>query len=563
MRKMIFLTAILVLTASVVSAQSNSEENFKLLSRDILENLQSFYPVTSTERGIHTYDYRFTDYSEASIKAEISKLKGFETKLSKYDTANFSFDSRINLRLIKSNVDIALLDLSKIKSHVSNPYFYISDAVNGIYLILVSEYPPLETRTQNVIARLKAVPDLINQARQNLKNPTPLFVDMALEMCTTGVDFYMTVEDDLSSEFPGLASEIEMAASRAISSVMDYRAFLEKIRRGTPLSFAIGKVNFDYKLQHEYFLDYDSDSLLKIGENLFKQADSMYKAYILYLETTPTNVDSVFAVDCITRDDVLRYYNWELDQTRQFLEEKNIVTVPEDIGDCLVLETPPILTGVISSIAYQPPGVYNSDQTGHLYVRPIPDSMDAGQREARFKYIIRRGFRSSVAHEVFPGQHLHFQLAAKLTDDIRKWQKNACLYEGWALYCEEMMFDNGFYGTDKRPYLNILGGIRFRAARIIVDVKLHTGKMTPDEAVKWMTEALDSDSDFYRIEVNRYCTQPTIPMSHLIGKREIMALREAVRARDGDKFSLKDFHDILLAEGALPPKLLWDIWKLR
>jgi len=130
------------------------------------------------------------------------------------------------------------------------------------------------------------------------------------------------------------------------------------------------------------------------------------------------------------------------------------------------------------------------------------------------------------------------------------------------MYCEEMMYDNGFYGADKRRYLGALGGIMFRAARIIVDVKLQTEKMTINEAVDWMTKALDSDSNFIRTEVNRYTYTPTVPMSYLIGKTEIVKLRDAMKAREGERFSLKAFHDRYLSEGMIPPRLLWEIWGL-
>jgi hypothetical protein len=559
-KRHIILLTVIMLTASLTTAQSTLEENFAKISREILENLQSFYPVICTEKGIHDYDYRFTDYSKKSIKNEISRLKKFETRLYKYNKSNLSAESRINLQLLKSNVDIALVNLNKIRVHKNNPYIYVSDAVNGIYLILASEYAPLETRVHNVMARFKAVPDLFKQAKSNLESPPPVFIELAVEMLDNGMDFYRTVDTELSSMFPELAKEISSAASGAIGSMLDFKEFLGNITPGDPGSFAIGKNNFDYKLQHEYFLDFDSDSLLKIGEELLEKTLSTYNEYLAELDSTDSGVDSVFVIDCITREDILRYYNWEVEQTKLFLKENEIVTIPDDIGRCKVIETPSFLTNIISSIAYQPPGVFNPDQTGHFYVRPIPDSMDAGERVARYRYIQRRGFKGSVVHEAYPGHHFQFQMASRLEDDVRKWHENMSLIEGWAVYCEEMMYENGFYGTDSRKYLNILGGILLRAARIVADVKLHTGQMSIDETVQWMSDVLEWDTTWIRIEVNRYALTPTVPMSYLIGKREILRLRDAVRAREGDSFSLKDFHDRLLSEGSLPPPLIREIW---
>ena len=169
-----------------------------------------------------------------------------------------------------------------------------------------------------------------------------------------------------------------------------------------------------------------------------------------------------------------------------------------------------------------------------------------------------------MVHEAYPGHHLQLQIAGLNDDPVRKWQFNIMMIEGWALYCEEMVYHVGLYGESDPPqWLAILGGIRFRAARIVADVKLHTGQFTYDECVAWMSDVLEISSEsgreYIRKEVRRYTFSPTYQMSYLMGKREIMDLRRAAETRDGDRFSLKAFHDALLAEGSIPPTLMWEI----
>jgi hypothetical protein len=318
-------------------------------------------------------------------------------------------------------------------------------------------------------------------------------------------------------------------------------------------------------LGHQYMLDIDSDSLLKIGEAQLEKYRKLYDEYSAKIDSNGSEVDSVFVIDCLTKENILDYYNWETEQTKLFLKEKDLVTIPEDIGLCEVVETPPFLRGMISSIAYNPPGVFSPVQKGLFYVRPIPENMDEDERAARYRYIHRRGFKGSVVHEAYPGHHLQFQMASRLDNDVRKWQECAMFYEGWALYCEEMMYHQGFYGDDLRRFQRVIGGILFRAARIIADVKLHTGEFTRDEALKWFTNVMDEPetSAWVAIEIDRYTVTPTIPMSYLIGKLEIMKILDDVKEIEGDNFSLKNFHDRLLAVGSLPPKLIWDIWDLE
>ncbi len=131
-----------------------------------------------------------------------------------------------------------------------------------------------------------------------------------------------------------------------------------------------------------------------------------------------------------------------------------------------------------------------------------------------------------------------------------------------------MMYEQGLFGEeDHNQWLGILGGIRFRAARIIADMKLHNGQFSYDECVAWMNDALDIDTEsgraYIKKQVRKYTMYPTMPMSYLTGKTEILKLLEAYKAKKGSDFSLLEFHDKLLSYGSLPPALLWDLMDLK
>ncbi len=542
-------------------SQSKADEKFQKLASEILDNLQKYYPVRASEKGIHKYDYLVTDYSRGSVRSEIAKLKKFETRLYKYNNSNLTQVNRINHQLLKSNLDITLYDLSRIKWHTKNPYLYINEAVNSVYFLLMSKHAPLSERAQNILARMKSIPDLFVQAQDNLKNPPPVYIEEAREMIKTGIDFFNSVKVELSKDFPALASEINNATDRVVLSINEFDNFLANCTPGEEASFAIGKGDFDYKLEHEYFLDFDTDSLLRIGQTLFEEADSSYKAYENWLAINDP-LDSVFVPTSLTKKDILDYYTWELNQVKQFLISEDILTIPEDIGECKIIETPEVFRSIIGSIAYQMPGAFNSDQTGYFYVNPIADNLEAVDRDYYFKNMHSRGFKRSVVHEAYPGHHLQLHMAGRSKSDVIKWQDNNCLIEGWALYSEEMMHQSGLYGNDKRSYLKILGGIRFRAMRIILDVKLHTGQFSRDEAVKWLTGIWGGYEDYAKSEVNGCCLNPTYKMSYLIGKREVLRLLDDYKKKEGDNFSLKQFHDTLLAEGSIPIPLIRKSWGL-
>lgn len=564
--KLMSLTLILCLLSISGFTATN---NFDKLSAEILESLQSFYPVHATEMGVHAYDHRFTDYSSSSVKAMIKKLTNFEKKLYPFKSAPQSEHNKINYKLIKANTDIALMELKKLKWHTRTPQLYVDEAVNGLYYLLLSNHAPLNERVVTIIERMKAVPALFNTARKNIKKPPVIYIEAASESLESGIKFYREVAGELMNQFPERADKILRVSTLAREAMNDYLIYLSELTPGDDKAFAIGKSNYDYKLTNEYLLPYDSDSLLKIGLALYDEANVAYRDYEKYIEDNHQNgSDSIFVPANFSRQDILDYYHWETEQVKLFLSEHNIVSVPENIAPLVVIETPAFLRSMVGGIAYQPAGPFDANQTGYFYVRPIADDLDRKQLEGRFRYTQRRGFKGSVVHEAFPGHHLQMQIAGQNADPVRKWQSNNMMIEGWALYSEQMMYENGLYGEeDHNQWLGVLGGIRFRAARIVADVKLHTGQFTYDECVDWMNEALDISSEsgraYIKKEVRKICHYPTNRISYMMGKREILSLLNAYKAQKGDSFKLIDFHDALLAEGSIPPVLMWDIMKLK
>jgi len=572
MRPWILTTlAFIVLTVGFASPAraARNRETFTRLSGQILETLQSFYPVEATRMGIHSYDHRLADYSPKAVKQMRDRLTGFVKQLHAYRDFKFTQQDGIDYKLIRSNVEVALLDLDKLRWYEKSPQLYVDEAVDGVYYLMLSQHAPLGERLLSILARMKEVPDLFATAKRNVKAPPEVYIELATESLAAAQKFYQEVATELTREFPARADEIQGISSRAREAMNDFAVHLGGMERGPEAGFAVGKDNFDYLLSHYYFLNFDSDSLLRLGENLLAEIDSEYRRYQAYVEGNYQNgKDSVFVPASFNRQDVLDYYQWETGQVRLFLEQKGVVTVPADIAPVRVVETPPVLRSMITAVAYQPAGPFDEHQEGIFYVRPLPNELDSAQLGARYRFAHRRGFKGSVVHEAYPGHHLQMQVAGRHPSDVRKWQSNPMLTEGWALYCEELMYRAGLYGGEEPSiWLAVLGGLRYRAARIVADVKLHTGRFTYDECVDWMIKTLEaeteSDRNYHRSMVRKYTCTPTRWMCYLVGKKEIERLRDDVKVKEGDQFSERKFYDRLLAEGSIPLALIRETFGLK
>jgi uncharacterized protein (DUF885 family) len=531
------------------------------LARQVYRTLWDFHPVDATRSGFHEFDGRLGDYAPARVAALKLGLKDYLRQLDRLDTLRLSLDDRIDRLLLISNLKMELFWLERIRLLERDPHYYSDECVGGIYYVLLRDFAPLPVRALRAAERLADVPRFIRQARANVKDPPRLYAEAAIDELQDAEKFFSESADELGRQVPEMAGRLAADAAQAIAAVRAWRAELEAALPNLGDSFAMGRADFDYLLATDKFLDFDSDSLLRMGENLFARTDSLMKVqraeqaeYEKLHPPEPPKDEPAPAG--FSKQDVLADEQAEIDSMRAWVGSSNTATVPGWVGPLKVVETPAFLRRIIPGIAMEGPAPLDEVQTGYMYIPPLPETLDSAQRRQYYNAGRRHGYRGGIVHEGLPGHHFQLSVANHSRSLVRKLQFNTCLIEGWALYCEQMVVEQGLYPRDSLPDLRWLGGVWFRAARIIVDAKLHTGRMSYDDAWRFMVEKCWPDTAFFKAEVRRYCLSPSQPMSYLVGKTELMALRDQYRRQQGERFSLEDFHDRLLAEGSIPVGLI-------
>jgi uncharacterized protein (DUF885 family) len=241
----------------------------------------------------------------------------------------------------------------------------------------------------------------------------------------------------------------------------------------------------------------------------------------------------------------LTWYERTIEEAKDYIERKNIATIPENEA-IEVMETPSYLRHIIPFAAYIPPAKYDRDRQGVYLVTPPDDEDDL----SRFAFW---SIRNTTVHEGYPGHHL--QMSASLeTEDLFALLSHATeTIEGWAHYCEEMMKNYGFDDTPEARLIQ-LKDRRWRAARIIADVKLSTGKFSYREGVEFMADTVGMDEKSAEAEVKRYTQNPSYQLSYLLGKHKIDRLREYVKEKMGGDYRDRFFHDRLVYGGSIPIK---------
>jgi uncharacterized protein (DUF885 family) len=248
------------------------------------------------------------------------------------------------------------------------------------------------------------------------------------------------------------------------------------------------------------------------------------------------------------------YEEWT-ERARSFLRDTGLVTLPKG-EECSVEPSPPFQRPILAVASYQRPPAFQDTLHGHFFVPYPPDGTPEAEVQKRLEGNCSAGIPTTSVHEAYPGHHWHLVMAKANPSHVRRIFGTAYFSEGWALYAERVMREQGFF-TDPKHLLYQYEATIFRAARIVVDTSLHMGEMTFDQAVRHMVEKGNLTEPNARAEVGRYCSWPTQASSYLTGMLEIVDIRTRWLAKRGasDRPALRAFHDAITSAGMLPTTL--------
>ena len=553
MKRIVILAGIIIMIGAM-NVAAMTVVAFQAHADSVIDHFARFDPVWATYQGIHNYDSLLADYSRNNVAGFVSYLENEIKLLHSVDTTGWDIDNAIDFRLLVSNVKMQLFQVKTFPYWRKSPSIYSDECIQGIYYLVLRDYAPLDQKLPSYLGRLSAIPNVCRVAKTNLTEAAPIFIETAIESIDDGINLISSTGQMFSDKFPERKLEIDKAVSKASSALRDLNLYCMKLKTKAHGNYAIGSKNFEYLLHDIHMLNINSDSLLNLAYSIYDRANTEMDS--LASRIPPSDTMPKYAIPNLGKQDVLGYYQWEINKVRDFIKAKKLITIPGDLGNCVPMETPAFLRATVRGIAYEGPGPFDSLQTGYFYVRPLPDTFTDEQKSDYVDYISRRAFRGSVVHEAYPGHHLQLGLANRDHSPIRKIQQDLVMVEGWALYCEQMMYEQGLYGNDLKQWNGILGGIRFRAVRIMVDIGLQTGQFNPETALAFMNEKLGENVYYYTAEIRRYCTYPTSALSYLTGKTMILRYRDKLASLQGDSFNLRDFHDKLLSEGSIPLSLI-------
>lgn len=543
-----FLTTLLVLlTATSTFAQNpTTPADLHKLAQEYYTWRNQQYPVTSSDSGLHTWDNRLTDYSLSAILARRLQVKETLAKVRAMPTAYWSKEDRIDWLLFRAQLDSIDFFNRVMNFEQTDPQVYVNECSNGIFSLLKKEYDTPSNRAIAATARLKQMPFVIELGKANLTKPVRIYAQLAIDSARSidslFTDSLMTLAKDLS---PAERNELVKARDAAIQSIHGFADWLEKRLPGMVPFKPMGEDNYNYILKDLYYLPLDAKQVEMLG-----QAELARYRALESLLPDPSLADPNPARSAnIPKDQEAFLKAYESRQTEMidFMKTNRLISLPPYLGRFEIRQLPEAFKPTSPGGFMNAPGLYDKDSSGFYFIPTYnPQSKN---------FYIRAAIedpRPILGHEGIPGHFLQISVANHLNNEIRRQHGDGVFVEGWALYGEEMLMRAGLYPNNSASQGQILRLSRYRAARIGVDVNLHTGRWTFAQAVNYFMEAGGLDREAATGEAAGAAASPTQKITYMVGKWQIMRLLGKYRDKQGANFRLGQFHDDLIKNGSLP-----------
>ena len=571
----LFLTALSLFSKNVPSLAAESEDGeYEAVAEEYIKGYLGAHPLEGTALGLHEYDGKVTDYSRLALDAELSRLRRFDDRLAKFDPGKLSPRQSIDLRILQAAVKKGLFEMQDMSVFERNPMVYARAADVNVYI--KRNFAPLEDRVRSLVAIESQIPNILIAARTNLNAVVPKpYVELAIQIAKGSADF---LKKDLVAAIGNLKDEqlrvaFHEANRKGANALNDYAAWLEREKLPkASMDFALGEEKFGRFLAQTELVDLPPQKILEIGLEQLRAEQAAFAEAAKKIDPnkSPIEVFKQIQSEHPTPQNLIPDVAKDLDKIRKYVLSQHLVSIPSEIR-AKVKETPQYLRAT-SFASMDTPGPFEKRANeAYYYVTPAENDWPEKQKEewlTAFNY-----YTSDVVsiHEAYPGHYVQFlHLNASPANKVEKIFGSYAFVEGWAHYCEKMMLDEGYgSSTNSTPSEDdVKRAAKYRMAqadeallrlcRLCVSIKMHTQKMSLDEATKFFRENCYYEEKPARQEAMRGTFDPGY-LNYTLGKLQILKLRDDYKAQQGDDFSLQKFHNELLNHGMPPIRLLREI----
>lgn len=522
---------------------------FKNLQQQYFKAWFRFHPEQAVDVGVADHAGELRAYNDDDIGALKALNQKLISALDEINVDELDDSACIDYKILKGAAVVELHELEERDWRFRDPSEFIP--VNAIYQLLIQ---PVDDVHRAIKHRLMRFPEHLRGAKVFLSQATervvPLWLESAINQCHSGSDFIRTLgRHPLVTHQFNNPARLQPLLDDAANALENFSGFLEKeILPHASGDFSCGVHHFNRLLNEKHFLETSAQDVLAFGERIFKETKQalLEQAKIMQGDEDIEALQIKIYSQHPESDQLLDAYRSSMKQAFQWWSDSGLISIPEK-QSLKVQETPEFMRHLIPFAAYKPPSPNDPEQHGLYYVTTVSDEASLSQHN-HFSIDL------TCAHEAFPGHHLQFvtEHQQQSVNYTRLVNASASMYEGWALYSEDIAIEHGLLDKDEHRFMMLRDRL-WRALRVIIDVKIQTQNLNVSQAADLMVKELGFSQSQAEAEVNWYTSSPTVPMCYATGRELILKARDeqASKQDSGDGFELLAFHDTLLAQGSI------------
>ncbi len=564
------------LSMSAVAQDAAMNAKFEDISRRYIEQMPALSPINATTLGDHRYDDRLDEVSEAARQRERAFHQRFLDELKSLDRSQLGRDQQVDLQILSEQLRGDLWRLDVLQEWAWNPVVYTQMTGGAIYGLMAREFAPVEKRLMHVAARLEAMPRLYEQIQQTLeaKRVPPIHAETAVKQ-NKGLASILDnlVKPHLSKLNEADRTRLNKAMTAALTATEQHQVWLEKeLQPKANGNFRIGAKLFDEKLplslgsrlSRQEVRDRAEFELRRVRSEMYaiargvllkngkrQAADAPEKPSAEQQQKVIEDALELAYAEIPDRDGIVDFAKKSLTMATEFVKQRDLVTIPADPIDIILM--PEFQRGV--SIAYcDSPGALDVGQKTYYAVSPIPADWSDKQVKSFLREYNFRSIHDLTIHEAMPGHFLQLAHSNRSPRKLRAVLSSGTFIEGWAVYTEQLMAEEGFLDRDSLMKLIAFKWYLRGIANAILDQAIHVDGMNRDAAMSLMVRDTFQEEREAALKWVRAQLTSTQLSTYFVGYQEHRDLRAAAEKAWGSKFTLKRYHDGTLSFGSPPTR---------
>ncbi len=582
--------------AQTVHSSGNANVKFAKLSEEFIHETLALSPSSASQAGYHQHvdpktgktialDALLDDVSAAGV-AEQRRVNAQWRERFRTETplASLGVEDAADWQLIDDQIALTLLELDRIQNYKHNPTFYVELLGGALFQPLTDDFAPEDVRLGHILSRIAASPHFLDQARSQLVDADPIFIKVAIEENDGNIDL---IENTIAPAIPAgskLKARFDKVAPRAVEAVKNFSRWLQDdlAKRKTDRTWRLGKELYAEKFRLVMETPVSSDQVLADAEHELKKtrAEMLQVALPLHKQYFPDHDDHAslsaqdrenkvigevlqrISEDHPKRDDLMQTVKDDLASIRQFIIDKKIVSL-KSRDNLKVIPTPPFMRGIYSVAGFHSAPPLDPNAEAQYWITPIDPKTPEDKAESKLREYNNWVLKWLTIHEALPGHYVQAEHANEIQPVTRRLARglygNGAYGEGWAEYIAQVMMQQGFADSDPRYRISYLKVWLRGVGNAILDVRMQTMKMTDDQAMSFMMNDAFQTRAEAEGKLQRAKLSSTQLPTYYVGTSEWWRLRRAYEAARGKDFTLADFHDRALDQGALPVPWLGNI----